>query len=55
MRADTGRMRTTAQGLRPFAMATLKTLDGLPQVVGFIVARGLLGTGSTWCARGYAC
>ncbi|OYV40276.1 MAG: urease accessory protein UreG [Thiomonas sp. 20-64-5] len=42
MRADTTRMRTGAQGLRPFVMTNLKTLDGLDAVVQFIETRGLL-------------
>src|SRR5574343_885879 len=31
MHADTTRMRTTAQGLKPFAMTNLKTQDGLAE------------------------
>ncbi len=42
MRADTTRMRTGPQGLRPFVMCNLKTLDGLDQVIEFIRTRGLL-------------
>jgi len=42
MRADTERMRSTPQGLRPFVMTNLKTLDGLQQVVDFIVTHGML-------------
>ncbi|MCW5262669.1 urease accessory protein UreG [Verminephrobacter eiseniae] len=42
MRADTVRMRTTAQGLKPFVMTNLKTQAGLAEVVAFIEARGML-------------
>ncbi len=42
MRADTIRMRTGVQGLRPFVMTNLKTLDGLDAVVQFIETKGLL-------------
>ena len=42
MRADTERMRTTAQGLNPFFMTNLKTGAGLREVVDCIEARGLL-------------
>ena len=42
MRADTERMRNTPQGLRPFVMTNLKTLEGLQQVVDFIISRGML-------------
>lgn len=42
MRADTTRMRTTAQGLKPFAMTNLKTQDGLADVIRFIETRGML-------------
>ncbi|MDH5707711.1 MAG: urease accessory protein UreG [Hylemonella sp.] len=42
MKADTERMRSTAQGLKPFAMTNLKTLAGLDEVVRFIETRGLL-------------
>ena len=44
MRADTERMRTGPQGLRPYAMTNLKTLDGLQAVVRFIETKGLLRT-----------
>ena len=43
MRADTTRMRTTAQGVRPFVMTNLKTKLGLAEVVAFIESRGMLG------------
>ncbi|MDE2296977.1 MAG: urease accessory protein UreG, partial [Burkholderiales bacterium] len=43
MRADTTRMRTTAQGVRPFVMTNLKTKLGLAEVVAFIEGRGMLG------------
>src|SRR5574344_372085 len=36
MRADTERMRTHAQGLKPFVMTNLKTLAGVADVVRFI-------------------
>ena len=42
MRADTVRMRTNAQGLKPFVMTNLKTLDGVAEVVKFIETRGML-------------
>ena len=41
MRADTERMRTTAQGRKPFFMTNLKTGAGLREVVDCIEARGL--------------
>jgi urease accessory protein len=44
MRADTERMRTGPQGLRPYAMTNLKTLEGLQTVVDFIETKGLLRT-----------
>lgn len=42
MRADTTRMRTTTQGLKPFVMTNLKTLAGVADVVKFIETRGML-------------
>ena len=42
MRADTVRMRTGAQGTRPFVMTNLKTREGLEAVLSFIEMRGLL-------------
>jgi urease accessory protein len=42
MEADTKRMRSTAQGVRPFVMSNLKTLAGLADVVSFIETRGML-------------
>ena len=42
MRADTERMRKTAQGLKPFVMTNLKTQAGLNEVVRFIEKSGLL-------------
>ncbi|MBX3631333.1 MAG: urease accessory protein UreG [Simplicispira sp.] len=45
MRTDTVRMRTNAQGLKPFVMTNLRTLDGLREVIAFIVARGMLDPG----------
>ena len=42
MAADTTRMRTTAQGLRPFVMSNLKTTTGLAEVVRFIETKGML-------------
>jgi urease accessory protein len=42
MEADTRRMRTTAQGLRPFVMSNLKTRQGLADVVAFIETKGML-------------
>jgi len=44
MRADTERMRTGPQDLRPYAMTNLKTLDGLGTVVRFIETKRLLRT-----------
>jgi urease accessory protein len=44
MRSDTTRMRTTAQGLRPFVMSNLKTRQGLAEVIRFIETKGLLAT-----------
>ena len=42
MAADTVRMRTQAQGLRPYVMTNLKTLTGVTEVVDFIVRKGML-------------
>ena len=42
MHADTARMRTNAQGLKPFVMTNLKTLAGVADVVKFIETRGML-------------
>ena len=42
MEADTIRMRTNAQGLKPFAMTNLKTNTGLAQVIAFIEQKGML-------------
>ena len=42
MEADTVRMRTQAQGLRPYVMTNLKTLTGVTEVVEFIVRKGML-------------
>ncbi len=42
MKADTTRMRTSAQGLRPFVMSNLKTRQGLADVVSFIERKGML-------------
>ncbi|MCW8165171.1 urease accessory protein UreG [Verminephrobacter aporrectodeae subsp. tuberculatae] len=42
MHADTVRMRSTAQGIKPFVMSNLKTLAGLADIVAFIETRGLL-------------
>ena len=42
MKADTTRMRTSAQGLRPFVMSNLKTRQGLAEVVSFIERKGML-------------
>jgi len=45
MKSDTTRMRTSAQGLRPFVMSNLKTRQGLAEVISFIEAKGLLTAG----------
>ena len=42
MKTDTTRMRTSAQGLRPFVMTNLKTRQGLADVVSFIERKGML-------------
>jgi urease accessory protein len=42
MRADTVRMRTTAKGLKPFAMTNLKSQSGLQEVIAFIETKGML-------------
>jgi urease accessory protein len=42
MHADTTRMRTNAQGLKPFVMTNLKNLSGLTEVIRFIETRGML-------------
>ena len=42
MKADTERMRTGPQGLKPFVMTNLKTLSGLANVVQFIETKGML-------------
>ena len=45
MDADTRRMRTTPQGVKPYVMTNLKTLVGLPEVIAFIEQRGMLKSG----------
>ena len=45
MEADTIRMRTNAQGLKPFVMTNLKTQAGLAEVIAFIEKRGMLKAG----------
>ena len=45
MEADTIRMRTNAQGLKPFVMTNLKTHTGLAEVIAFIEKRGMLKAG----------
>ncbi|NBX54506.1 MAG: urease accessory protein UreG [Betaproteobacteria bacterium] len=42
MEADTVRMRTQAQNLKPFVMTNLKTQTGVSEVVDFIVRKGML-------------
>ena len=42
MKADTERMRASPQGLKPFVMTNLKTLNGLDTVVKFIEHKGML-------------
>ena len=42
MHADTIRMRTTAQGIKPFVMTNLKTNTGLAEIVAFIESKGML-------------
>ena len=42
MEKDTIRMRTNSQGLKPFVMTNLRTLNGLQDVVNFIVTKGML-------------
>ncbi len=42
MKSDTIRMRTTANGLKPFVMTNLRTLDGLQEVIKFIETKGML-------------
>jgi urease accessory protein len=42
MKDDTIRMRTNANGLKPFVMTNLRTLDGLQDVVRFIETKGML-------------
>ena len=41
MEADTIRMRTSAQGLKPFVMTNLKTNTGLAEVMAFIEKKGI--------------
>ncbi len=45
MQADTTRMRTTANGLKPFVMTNLKTRAGLSEVISFIETKGMLHAG----------
>ena len=45
MATDTIRMRTNANGLKPFVMTNLKTKAGLAEVVAFIEAKGMLERG----------
>jgi len=46
MKADTERMRASAQGVKPFVMTNLKTLSGLAEVVKFIETKGMLTSAS---------
>jgi len=46
MEADTIRMRTTGQGLKPFVMTNLKTQMGLQAVIDYIETKGMLRRGS---------
>ncbi len=45
MATDTIRMRTNANGLKPFVKTNLKTKAGLAEVVAFIEAKGMLERG----------
>jgi len=45
MEADTIRMRTNVQGLKPYVMTNLKTNTGLAEVIAFIEKRGMLAAG----------
>jgi urease accessory protein len=42
MKADTERMRASAQGVKPYVMTNLRTLSGLDEVVQFIEQAGML-------------
>jgi urease accessory protein len=42
MEVDTRRMRSCAQGVKPYVMTNLKTGSGLAQVVEHIESKGLL-------------
>ncbi len=42
MKTDATRMRTSAQGLRPFVMSNLKTRHGLGDVIRFIEHKDML-------------
>ena len=42
MHADTTRMRTTANGLKPFVMTNLKTQTGLAEIIAYIETQGML-------------
>jgi urease accessory protein len=42
MRADTERIRQSPNGVKPFVMTNLKTLQGLTEVVAFIERKGML-------------
>jgi urease accessory protein len=47
MQADTVRMRTSNNQLRPFVMTNLKTKVGVAEVVAFIETKGMLNEGVT--------
>jgi urease accessory protein len=42
MHADTTRMRTTPNGLKPFVMTNLKTQTGLAEIIAYIETQGML-------------
>ncbi len=42
MESDTQRMRKTDQGVKPYVLSNLRTLEGLEQIIEFIETKGML-------------
>ena len=42
MESDTKRMRQTDQGIKPYVLSNLRTLEGLEQIIEFIERKGML-------------
>ena len=42
MESDTKRMRQTDQGIKPYVLSNLRTLQGLEHIIEFIEMKGML-------------